>query len=97
MRPPRQVRTAAQVDTRTSSGPPDASVHAPRCHTTLVPYHPRPFLPTRPQDKRAADEQEKAVNADATKIARETEEANAIAQQASGRTPPAAARPMHDS
>jgi dynein heavy chain len=34
------------------------------------------------QDKRVADEQEKAVNADAIKIGKEAEEANAIAQQA---------------
>lgn len=33
------------------------------------------------QDKRVADEQEKVVNAEATKIGREAEEANVIAQQ----------------
>lgn len=33
------------------------------------------------QDKRVADEQEKQVNAEATKIGREAEEANAIATQ----------------
>ncbi|WIA33430.1 hypothetical protein OEZ86_006562 [Tetradesmus obliquus] len=35
------------------------------------------------QDKRVADEQEKQVNAEATKIAKETEEANIIANQVS--------------
>ena len=43
--------------------------------------HEPPLLASATQDKRAADEQEKAVNAEATKIGREAEEANAIAQQ----------------
>lgn len=41
------------------------------------------------QDKRVADEQEKTVNAEATKISRETEEANAIATQVSALAWPA--------
>lgn len=57
------------------------AVGRPACEPRQQRQPPHPWhLPL--QDKRVADEQEKAVNADAIKIGKEAEEANAIAQQA---------------
>eukprot|EP00983_Pelagomonas_calceolata_P134871 1162101-Pelagomonas_calceolata.AAC.14 len=68
-----------------------SSVHFCRslwaCHLSRTTHKHRlwhsttPSLPLSLQDKRVAGEQEKSVNAEAVKIGKEAEEANAIASQ----------------